>query len=201
MSRVLGGRGKPEDTQAAVFSRAQRTPCSAGLACARPKSSATAPAAGRTVKRVFAKGAAPASPPLTPSEEPPDVGLHPLLREYAGKGWRILKEHRDRLPNLLQAGPITKYRQRRMAVYYVTRNLKGSVKESVGRKLLYRYSLVKEACSSCDERARELPFVRAAALLADRRRREEVEARHLLRLTGRPTGTRSGFHLSTLLSA
>ena len=163
MSRVLGGRGKPEDTQAAVFSRAQRSPCSAGLAC--------------TVKRVFAKGAAPASPPLTPSEEPPRVGLHPLLREYAGKGWRILKEHRDRLPNLLQAGPITKYRQRRMAVYYVTRNLKGSVKESVGRKLLYRYSLVKEACSSCDERAREL------------------EARHLLRLTGRPTGTRSGFHL------
>ena len=43
--------------------------------------------------------------------------------------------------------------------------------------------------------------MRAAALLAARRRREEAEARHLPRLTGRPTGNRSRFHLSTLESA
>ena len=107
----------------------------------------------------------------SPSPElPPDLGLSPKLREFAARGWQHLHRGGKPIPNNLRSGPVTRYKQRRLAAIYVGLRLRGSIQAAMMQHILKQEAGLQEACSSCDERAK-FTASSAAALLALRRHR------------------------------
>ena len=101
----------------------------------------------------------------SPSPElPPDLGLSPKLREFAARGWQHLLRGGKPIPNNLRSGPVTRYKQRRLAAIYVGLRLRGSIQAAMMQHILKQEAGLQEACSSCDERAK-FTASSAAALL------------------------------------
>ena len=128
--------------------------------------------------RVYAKGALsqpPPSPPLQPEELPPDVGLPDRIRQMAGRGWRKMVRDGSFIPNNLRAGPVSKYKQRRIAAWYATKNLRGTIQTAMFDQWYRSHTALAEACSSCDERRAPLArAARVAAALAVARQRRRL---------------------------